>query len=118
MTFLSFHHHLRLSLFLSLHFGHEPKPYLFATLVSLQLRSISSFVFYHSLTLTTLSVPSQANSDVVDSTLGGWKKAASNPVSGENACSWPPQPTNKGGLGLEPVALFDPLTALTGPAKA
>ena len=50
-----------------LHFGHAPKPYWFATLVSLQISSTSSFVFYHSHSLTTLSVPSQAKSDVDDS---------------------------------------------------
>ena len=48
-------------------FGFKTKPNRLTTLVSLQISSTSSFVFYHSHSLTTLSVPSQAKSDVDDS---------------------------------------------------
>jgi hypothetical protein len=108
---------------------------------NLNVAQLLPFVFYHSLshthTLTTLPVPSQAKSDVVDSTQGlavgrnslqlrrlgpsRWQSdrvpagmlslPRHSEISGKNANSWPQWPTNKGSLGLESFALFDPLAA-------
>ena len=110
----------------------------FMTLMSLILEfSTSPFVFYHSMFYLSLSVYtlSSVAGVVRRRRLHHWRSEESShhsgwpsvgmlslprhpEISGEGSGSRPPQPTNKGGLGLVSFALLGSLTALPGPAKA
>ena len=132
---------LLLLLLLEILFGHEPKPYRFASPMPLQLTlsvylrfeslplllgSISLSHCLHSLSLRRRSpccrIPARRSEE--SGLQSRWQSVGMlslpchSEISGENARPWPQWPTDKGGLGLKSFAFIDPLTALSGPAKA